>query len=726
MNVTQNAAPRYSTFEGVFTPTVLTILGVILYLRAGWVVGNAGLAGAIIIILIGYAISGATGLSLSSVATNTPLSSGGAYAIISRSLGLEAGGAIGIPLYLAQALVIALYVFGFRGGWQFIFPDHPALLVDLLTFAAVVGIAAVSARFAFRVQYVILAVIGASIIAVLVTVFTGALTVTPTLWGSYPGAPEDGFAGTDFWTVFAVFFPATTGIMAGANLSGELRDSRRSLPRGTLAAIAVSLVIYLAAAVWLSMVATPTELVNNYLIMIERSAWGPAVVAGLLGATFSSALASIVGAPRILQALGQDRLLPKSDWFATRTTGGEPRNAFFITTGIAALAIASRDLNVLAPIITLFFLITYGTINTVVFVEQTLDLPTFRPTLRMPRAISIAGALGCLAAMLIVNLLFTLVAVVAIVVILVVLLRRNIDTPFSDVRSDMFAGLSDWAARQAMASRKSAERGWRPRVLAPVVNSGELDRALVFLRDLTYPKGTVKLVGVKGGVRVRADELSAACDRLQREDVSSVWSVLDDERAGGVLSAALHASGEGRSRSNIVFVELPVDDPPYDHLEDVLNGAVDRDLGVVILATGPGGRLGGRGVVNLWIREQGPDWHVSTELSHSHLAILLSYKLVRNWGGNLNLVTAVTDPDQAAPADAYLHGLAQLARLPGPPGVHVLGTRFLDSLPIAPRADLNVFALPPTVDFDPVLRIIAAADSPCAFVRDSGSESAFI
>lgn len=727
MATSEETTPRrYSTFEGVFTPTVLTILGVILYLRTGWVVGNAGLLGAIVIILLGYTITGSTGLSISSVATNTRLAGGGAYAIISRSLGLEAGGAIGIPLYLAQTLVIALYVFGFRGGWSFVFPNHPALAVDLLTFGAIVAIASVSARFAFRVQYLILALIGASVVSVGITVFTDGPTVSPTLWGSYPGAPEDGFTGTDFWSVFAVFFPATTGIMAGVNLSGELADSRRSIPRGTLTAIGVSLLVYLGAAIWLARVATMDELASDYLIMIERSAWGPAVVGGLLGATFSSALASIVGAPRILQALGQERLLPRSAWFARRTAGGEPRNAFILTAVIALAAIALRDLNVLAPIITLFFLITYGTINVVVVVEQTLDLPTFRPTLRVPRIVPAIGALGCIFAMVIVNALFTIIAVTVILGIMVALLRRRLDTPFSDVRSDMFAALSQWAGRQAKSSRQSAERGWRPRVLAPVVDSGDLDPALTFLRDLTYPKGTVKLVGVKGGPRVKADELAGASEQLSRQQVATTWSVLDDPGGGTGMAAAVRAPGSGLSRSNIVFVRFPLDQPDLGHVGRVIEEAHERDLGVVMLATGPGGRLGGRGVVNLWIREQSPDWEVSTNLQHSHLAILLSYKLVRNWGGNLNLVTAVSDPAQAEAADAYLHGLVELARLPGPPGVHVLGAGFLDALSIAPRADLNVFALPPDVDFDLVRRVIGGADSPCAFVRDSGLESAFL
>jgi len=127
-------AVKFGTFQGVFTPALLTILGVIMYLREGWVVGNAGLLGAIGIISLACIITLFTALSMSSITTNIRIGAGGAFSIISQSLGVEAGGAIGIPLYFSQALAVAMYVFGFREGWNWIFPEHPTLIVDLLTF----------------------------------------------------------------------------------------------------------------------------------------------------------------------------------------------------------------------------------------------------------------------------------------------------------------------------------------------------------------------------------------------------------------------------------------------------------------------------------------------------------------------------------------------------------------------------------------------------------------
>jgi solute carrier family 12 sodium/potassium/chloride transporter 2 len=161
----------FGTFQGVFTPTALTILGVIMYIRHPWVVGNAGILGAMVILAISVSITLFTSLSMASMTTNIRIESGGAFSIISQSLGLEIGGSIGIPLYLAQACVVAMYIFGFREGWLWIYPDHPPILVDIITFAIIAIIAGISADIAFKIQYVIMVVIFGSIISIVLGAF---------------------------------------------------------------------------------------------------------------------------------------------------------------------------------------------------------------------------------------------------------------------------------------------------------------------------------------------------------------------------------------------------------------------------------------------------------------------------------------------------------------------------------------------------------------------------
>ena len=194
---------KFGTFAGVFTPTVLTILGAIMYLRLGQVVGNAGLVGSLIIIVLAHIITICTGLAVSSIVTNTRVGAGGAFAIIAKSLGIEVGGAVGVPLYLAQGISVALYILAFSEGWIRIFPTHPALWVAIIAYFIVFAVAFISTQFAFRVQYVILAIVAFSLFSVLLASFPMAgrpgFTQTPVLWGDFPT--------WNFWETFAIFFP---------------------------------------------------------------------------------------------------------------------------------------------------------------------------------------------------------------------------------------------------------------------------------------------------------------------------------------------------------------------------------------------------------------------------------------------------------------------------------------------------------------------------------------
>ncbi|WP_373500046.1 hypothetical protein [Desulfococcus sp.] len=170
----------------MFTPTLLTILGVILFLREGWVVGNAGLAGAYLIIGMSFAITGCTSLSMASFVTNIRVGPGGAFSMISKSLGLEIGGAIGVPLYFSQALAVVMYIFGFRAGWEWAaaamrFPAFSALVVDLTVFIVIFGITLFSTRLAFRLQYFILAVIIMALLSVGIAAVHGPME-NPIVW----------------------------------------------------------------------------------------------------------------------------------------------------------------------------------------------------------------------------------------------------------------------------------------------------------------------------------------------------------------------------------------------------------------------------------------------------------------------------------------------------------------------------------------------------------------
>ncbi len=712
----------YGTFTGVFTPTLLTILGVIMYLREGWVVGNAGLLGAWAIILFSYLITATTGLSLASITTNIRIGAGGAFSVISQSLGLEVGGSIGIPLYLSQTLAVAMYIFGFRAGWLWIFPEHPALIIDLVTFVVLVGIALVSAGLAFKVQYVILVIIAGS----LISVAAGGAGAPPEhsvdWWGDFPGFGEEGFPGIGFWGVFAVFFPAATGIMAGANMSGELANPRRSIPVGTLSAIGVSLLVYLGLAAWLAIRVPTAELLENYTALIDRSAWGPAVLAGLLGATFSSALSSLVGAPRILQALADHQILPGSRWLAIRSRSGEPRNAMFLTASIVLAALMLRYLNVIAPLITMFFLITYAMINVVVLIEQSLGLVSFRPLLRIPRLVPLIGAAGCILAMFVVNPTFALVAVVVVLALYAHLTRRQLRAPFGDVRSGLFVAAAEWAAKKVARMAGSRERAWKANLLVPAEDPTEVEEAYELLRDIAYPKGFVRLLGLTGKREYSdlVERLPLLAARFGKEGVFATWTALELPTFADNLVAGMEALGGAFFRSSMIFLRMPPPDGTREaQIARVLADADRQGLGILLYA--PGDNAAPQtGPVHLVLERPENGWEIGLDLGGADLALLVAYKLKLNRKAQLVLTARLRYDDEREQALAYLKSVAELARVPNA-HLRALG-------PADQEGDLTpaitIFTLQLPADFSQLRQQKSHTAQPCLFALDSGGENA--
>jgi solute carrier family 12 sodium/potassium/chloride transporter 2 len=627
---------RFGTFQGVFTPVLLTILGVIMFLRLGWVVGHAGLIGAIAVIVIATAITTFTALSMSTITTNIRIGSGGAFSIISQSLGLEVGGSVGIPLYLCQAFAVAMYIFGFREGWLTIFPDHSSLLIDLSTFVILMTIALVSADLAFRVQYFLLAILALSLLSVFGGIFKAPDLLQPQLLGSFSEAPP--------WMVFAVFFPAVTGIMAGLNMSGELTEPRESIPKGTLWGIAVSSLVYLVLAVWCSIIASPQELTTNYTIMVDKAYWAPAVVAGLLGATFSSGLTSLVGAPRILQALGQHSVVPGSRWFSLQSRSGEPRNALLFTGAIVLVALLLRQLNVIAPLITMFFLIAYGMLNLVTLLEQRLGLASFRPLLRIHPVIPFLGALGCVLTMFVVNPFFSLLAGVVVLSTYIALYSGKLSSPHGDLRSGLFVSLAQWAAAK-VAGLPGSERAWRPILLVPVSSTAEIRGEYTFLRDLAEGQGTIQIVGLatEANESELKTRLAEVVESFRADGIYTTYTLVDAEDPASGTTAAFQALQSAFFRPNILFVRLPKNEAGDRAWEETIFKARRSGLGVLLFYEHPESALGCERTINVWVRDQTPNWSLSMNLGNKDMSLLTAYLLNCSWQGKVRLLCTVAD-----------------------------------------------------------------------------------
>ena len=474
------------TFEGVFTPTILTIIGVILYLRLGWVVGTVGLGGAIVIILLSHVATITTGLSLSSMTTNVRIGAGGFYSLISQSLGLETGAAIGLPLYFSQAFSVALYIIGFSEAWRTIFPAHNVQYVVTVTLFLLAILSFVGVKAAMKVQYVIMGTIVLSLLSFFFGQGQGESQIV--FWSQSPDVP--------FWKVFAIFFPAVTGIAAGAAMSGDLKDPKRSLPMGILSAVGIGLVIYIVIAVGYTVMAPPDQLRSNYTIMIDIAFWRWPVIAGIMGATLSSALGSLVGAPRILMALAEDHLVPFPKTLAARSAKGEPRLALLVTVLLVEVSLLMGNLDSIAVLLTMFFLITYGTINAAVFIEKATGIPSFRPSFNIPLVIPLLGSLWCGIIMFLINPFFATLAIIVIFIIYGVQVKRDLRTPWGDVRSALFDSVAQWAVKKSARMPRRA-KSWKPDIMIPVEDPSYWNPLMAFVRDIVFPKGTLRVFSVK-------------------------------------------------------------------------------------------------------------------------------------------------------------------------------------------------------------------------------------
>lgn len=551
---------RFGTFAGVFTPCVLTILGVIMFLRFGFVVGQAGVAAALAIVVASKVITVLTTLSLSAIATNTKVEGGGAYFLISRSLGAEFGGAIGVLFFAAQALSVAMYVIGFTEALAAYLPAGTSpLLIATVTNVAVFICVAIGAGWTLKLQFFILA----TVIASLASFFWGAWQAfDPNQLRQNFGASYSG--GESFWTMFALFFPAVTGIMAGANMSGDLRDPARSIPRGTLAAVAVTALIYASMAFLLAGARTRDGLVENAMIISDIAMLPILIAAGVFAATLSSALGSMMGAPRILQSLARDRLFRQLEPLSvTSGQNAEPRRAILVTFLISQSGIMLADLNTIAPLITMAFLVTYGLLNLATFYESITKNPSYRPQFKWCHwSTSLAGAIGCGLVMLLIDWRWAAVAVALVYSLHWYLSRVNLTADWGNLQSGL---LFERTRNNLMRLEDELyhPKNWRPFVLALSGQGFSRPHLVVFGSWLSADTGVLTLGQVIPGElddrherRISQEKILHTMIKDRQLSAFPAVVVASDYVTG--VEALVQCQGLGRLRPNTILLGYPL------------------------------------------------------------------------------------------------------------------------------------------------------------------------
>jgi amino acid transporter len=505
------------TFAGVFTPSVLTILGIILFLRLGFVVGNTGLGKALLMLALANGISVLTSVSLSAIATNLKVKGGGDYYLISRTLGLEFGGAIGIVLFLAQSVSIAFYCIGFGEVVNTMLAtrlSHLPQIIAALAVSFLFILAWLGADWATEFQYVVMSILAAALISFFVG---GYIRWDNALLAQNWSAAESSLG---FWAVFAIFFPAVTGFTQGVSMSGDLREPGKSLPRGTFTAVGISIIVYFLSAVVLAATLPREVLTGDYGAMNRVAYFGSLIWAGVIAATLSSAMASFLGAPRILQSLAVDRIFPFLTPFAKGYGPTEnPRRGVLLSAGIAYATIILGQLNVIAGVVSMFFLISYGLLNYATYYEARAASPSFRPRFRyFNKWLSLVGALACLGTMMAIDFRAGIVAIAVLFAIFQYLIRTAGPARWADSRRSYHLQLS---REHLLAAAREPEhpRYWRPQILAFSDNPERRSQLLQFASWIEGGSGLTTAVRILEGEGAKMLKLKAEAEAELQQDI---------------------------------------------------------------------------------------------------------------------------------------------------------------------------------------------------------------
>ncbi|MFC1844442.1 amino acid permease [Thermodesulfobacteriota bacterium] len=671
---------RFGTFGGVFTPSILTILGVIMFMRANFVIGQAGVIGALSILVIAKSITLFTSLSLAAISTNMRVRGGGFYFLISRVLGVEFGGAIGIALFFALTLSVPFYILGFA---EALVRSYPILapyfqIITLTTAFVLFSLAFFGAGWAIKTQYMIMFFLFLAIIAFL----GGALlqfsfgTLQQNLYPGYTAVDPGGSMEPvySFWIIFAIYFPAVTGIAAGVNMSGDLKDPGRSIPRGTLMAVGVGFLVYFFQIVLCggayersALITMPYELLQDNAIF----GWSILVTLGVVAATLSSALGSYLGAPRVLQAVSRDKILISLNFFSKGSKkGNEPRRALILTLVItfivllwAGNAAGGSALNGVAALITMFFLYSYGMINLAAFIEDFSGNPSFRPQFRYYHwSTALLGAIGCALVTTLINWKAALAAILIIALMLWYLKARRLIAKFGDARRGF---IYKQTRNNLLRLRRMPEdsKNWRPNILVFSGNPMEREEIITYAAWIESKRGIVYLANVMiGDVVELAPRRPAALKHLTQfcneKNYAAFPVVAVAEKLEQGISMLMQATAIGPIRPNLAFFGWSGKIERRQLYIKELRTASTLGMSLALIET--------KGLpipeepkrIDIWWRG----------FKNGALMLLIAFLLTENWeweNALIRVMRVVEKEEGRVPAEEALQKMIELARVEG-------------------------------------------------------------
>jgi hypothetical protein len=383
-----------------------------------------------------------------------------------------------------------------------------------------------------------------------------------------------------------------------------------------------------------------------------------------------------------------------------------------------------RELNAVAPLVTMFFLITYAMLNVVVIIEQNLGLISFRPIFKVPKSIPWVGLISSIMAMFIINPTISLISVAVVIVVYGVLSQSKLEPRFEDVRSGLFVSFAEWAAKHTSQLSQRQERAWKPNLLVPVKDPRSVKGIFSFVQNIASPKGSIKLLGIgkeEGGNHL-SQSLKSLSEAFQHRGVFSSWTVIRTDRFADGVNFGNQALRGAFFKPNTIFLNLAEEEEMVNDFKEIIHEAIRLELGVMIYAPHKKSGFGQRQYINIWIRDRSPDWEIEMDIGNLDLSILVAYKLKRNWHAQIRLITMVDTEEKEVYALEFMKKLVDLARLPRTEVLVKVGN-FKDFVHDAPNADINIFGLTPDPNFHFMHKMVDDTQTTCLFILDSGHEN---
>ena len=577
---------KLGTMNGVTLPTILNVLSILMFLRFGFIIGQMGILGTIFLLLISYGIDLLTTLSISAIATNGTVKGGGAYYMLSRSLGVEFGGAIGVIFYIGQILnssmnvagVIEpiLYNFSEDNGvlmqilptsywWQF---TYCSLFLLLCIIVALIGSSAVSKAGTYLCIILILSTLSIPFSALCVKPFDSdhgeysGLSLATLRDNMFPhftkGAAGSQMKGVEtFNDLFGIFFPATAGILAGASMSGDLANPSKSIPNGTLNGLLITFSSYLIVIISMG-ASIPRALLHRDTQILQTINISPFIIlAGEMSTSIFSIIVGIVGAAKLLQAIARDEILPGLKIFGNGDKEtDDPKEAIILTWIICQLFLFA-DLNQIATLITMAFLMTFIVTNMSCALLKMGSAPNFRPSFKyFSTKTALAGTFSCFVAMFVVDGFSASIVMATLVLLILVIHFLSPPKSWGDVSQSL---IYHQVRKYLLKLRQDNVKYWRPQILLLVDNPRTSWKLISFCNNLK--KGGLYVLGhvlITNNFQDNATELTRAKENWAKiRDITKVKAFVQISIAPsftwGVRNIFL-GSGLGGMKPNITII----------------------------------------------------------------------------------------------------------------------------------------------------------------------------